>query len=494
VATTFKPPATQRVYDVCVLGGGVGGAAAGALLSRRGFRVLLIDDGAGGSTHADGGWSFPLAPSLLPSFHALPAAEALLAELGLASDAGRGQAPLSPDLQLLLPRHRLTLDRDRRALLGELAREWPAEAARLGSALETLAGAAAQGGLMLKAAPPLPPDGFFERRAVAKALRLAAREAGSERVSLESDPLAPLGDHPLAGALRALVHFLGRLDAPPSPLVLGRLAGVALGGLHHPLAGLTGLEEPLRRRITETRGEVLGSADAPALVESLQLDGRRLTTVRVSGMTDAWLARAFVVASPLRRVAERLPAGAAGKRVERALARLGTGRRLVARHLVLQGAARPPGLGDAAIWLDGMSPAESAVLLTLGPAHHAARPRAPASPPGTELLASAWTLSPAGEVATTAEARLAAALAQALPFHERHHLHRFSPPPHPWLGTVAGDPLHGLAGLPVRTPWKNAFLASGEVLPALGLEGELYAGLQAAAYVGALLGRKSRPR
>jgi hypothetical protein len=32
------------------------------------------------------------------------------------------------------------------------------------------------------------------------------------------------------------------------------------------------------------------------------------------------------------------------------------------------------------------------------------------------------------------------------------------------------------------------------VLPGLGLEGELFAGLQAAAHVGALLGVKGRPR
>jgi hypothetical protein len=93
-----------------------------------------------------------------------------------------------------------------------------------------------------------------------------------------------------------------------------------------------------------------------------------------------------------------------------------------------------------------------------------------------------------------ARARLDAALAQALPFHERHRLHQFAPPPCPWLLAVSGTAPLGLAGLPVRSPWTNAFLANGEVLPALGVEGELYAGLQAAAYIGALLGQKSRPR
>ncbi len=39
---TFKPPRTQRVYDVCVVGSQLGGVAAGALLARRGYRVLHV--------------------------------------------------------------------------------------------------------------------------------------------------------------------------------------------------------------------------------------------------------------------------------------------------------------------------------------------------------------------------------------------------------------------------------------------------------------------
>jgi hypothetical protein len=87
-----------------------------------------------------------------------------------------------------------------------------------------------------------------------------------------------------------------------------------------------------------------------------------------------------------------------------------------------------------------------------------------------------------------------AALGAALPFHERHLVHRAEPAPVAHgLRFEAAGPL-GTGGLPVRSPWRNAFLAGGEVLPGLGLEGELFAGLQAAAHAGALLGLKNRPR
>ena len=106
------PPSTQRAYDVCVVGSQLGGIAAGALLARRGFRVLHVDhDGLGGH-YEDHGWLLPHAPALLPSPRNLPASEAVLSELGLTPDLGRQLEACIPDLQLLLPRHRLDLSRD----------------------------------------------------------------------------------------------------------------------------------------------------------------------------------------------------------------------------------------------------------------------------------------------------------------------------------------------------------------------------------------------
>ncbi len=350
MATAFKPPVTQRVYDVCVLGGGVGGAAAGALLSRRGFRVLLIDPGGASPTVADGGWLFPAGPRLRPALRALPAAEALLTDLGLATDTARSLEPLHPALQVLLPRHRLELAPDAAALGRGLHREWPAEAAALGAGLARLATAAELGGALLKGAPPLPPAGLLDRWTLQRAIGRAAADTGIDRALLTGpSPLAPLDGSPLASALTALAGFLGRLDGPPSAFALARLAGVALGGLHHPVAGSGGMEEGLRRRISETRGEVLGTPAEPARIEAIGVDRGRLTTVRVAGTSDSWLARAFVIAAPLASVADRLPAEGRDGRLARALAAVRPGARLAARHLLLRADARPPGLGDAAL-------------------------------------------------------------------------------------------------------------------------------------------------
>jgi hypothetical protein len=54
--------------------------------------------------------------------------------------------------------------------------------------------------------------------------------------------------------------------------------------------------------------------------------------------------------------------------------------------------------------------------------------------------------------------------------------------PHP-LYEIDAERFLGVTGLAPRTPVKNLFLASREVLPGLGLEGEILAGVRAAAMV-----------
>lgn len=493
MANAFKPPATQRVYDACILGGGVGGAAAGALLARRGFRVLLLDTG-GRPPVSSGGWLLPPGPSSRSATRTMPAAEALLAEVGLSSDAARALEPLTPDLQLLLARHRLVLGREPAALSAELRREWPGQAAALLDAFAALASASEAGGQFLRAAPPLPPAGFLDGFALRKALKVGAAAARTSRDVITSrPPLGALAGHPLGAALTALTRFLGHLDGPPAPLALARLGGCAMRGLHRLAPGATPLEEALRRKVVETRGEVLGTPGHPVRVEGLGLEGGRITTVRLAGTTDGALARAYVLAAPVSWLLPLLPEAPSG-RVQKALARLHTGRRLSALHLVLRPEALPPGLGPAALVLAAGDDPDGAVLLEVSPAHREGKLIGPGHPPDPERLVSAWTLAAPGEGPDeAAAARLEAALAEALPFHDRHLVHRAGPFLAPHLLSV-DSPALGVAGLPVRSPWKNLLLGSSEVVPGLGLEGELYAGLQAAVQAAALLGAKEKPR
>jgi phytoene dehydrogenase-like protein len=510
LAQTFRPPATQRLYDVCIVGSQLGGVVAGALLARRGLRVLHVAHDDPGFHYVDHGYVLPFGPAVLPNPRHLPAAEAVLSELGLATDLSRALAPSDPDLQILLPRHRVDVSRDPASLRAELKREWPKQAERLEGALTTVGTLFDFAGFFLRAAPPLPPDGFGERRAVRKALRQASSAPGAPSVAVdEARPFRSLEDEELVRSLLAAHRFLTYLDGPASPLSLVRLLGGALRGTNRLPGGLGTLREMVRRRIAESRGELRGGPGEPALATGLELAGSRVEAVRLADSPDAHVARAFVIATDADRLRALLPAEVAGSRQAAVLGRVRVARQLVSVNLVVKHAALPPALGENVLALrdaaggDGL---DNAVFLQVLPARRDARKgpgeKASVSEVADERVVCASGFVPAGggEALRDAAARIRDAVADAIPFFERHLVAESAPvladasraalpPVHPLYESDADDRL-GVASLPVRGPWKNLFFAGREVVPGLGVEGEFYAGIQAAGHVAALLGRK----
>ncbi|HEY6002272.1 MAG TPA: NAD(P)-binding protein [Anaeromyxobacter sp.] len=512
MAQTFRPPATQRVYDVCVVGSQLGGVVAGALLARRGFRVLHVAHDDPGFHYVEHGYVLPFGPAVVPSPRHLPSAETVLAELGLATDFSRALAPSEPDLQLLLPRHRVDLSRETSVLRTELRREWPRDAEGLEAAFGTLGTLFDFAGFFLRAAPPLPPDGFGERRAVAKAVKLAASAPGApvEPVG-EARPFRGFEDHELARSLWVAHRFLTYLDGEASPLSLVRLLGGAFRGTNRLPGGVGTLREMVRRRIAESRGELRGGPGEPAVATGFEVDSGKVSAVRLADSPDAHVARAFVAATDAARLLALLPEGVREGKAGASLRRVQARRQLLSVNLVVKHAALPPALGENVLALreaDGGDGLDNAVFLQVLPARREARKGAGDKGATLETVADervvcASAFVPAGaeaEPLRTAAAHIREAVADAIPFFERHLVTESAPlladparaghrPSHPLYESDLDDRL-GVSALPVRGPWKNLFFAGREVVPGLGLEGELYAGIQAAGHVAALLGRK----
>ena len=504
MAQTFKPPTTQRIYDVCVLGSQLGGVVAGALLARRGFRVLQVALDDPGPGYVEGGYLLPWGPALVPAPQHLPSAEAVLVELGLATDLGRALEPCDPDIQVLLPRHRVDVTGDPALLARELRREWPADADRLGAAFAELSALFDRSGHFLRSAPPLPPSGLAERFALRKALSAAARAPGEPTDPIATTrPFRGLEEHELVRSLAAAHRLLGFLDGPPSPLSLVRLLGAAVRGTHHLAGGPGALREMVRRRIAESRGEVHGGPGETG-ASALVLEGSRLAAVRLAGSPNAYVARAFVLGADGASLRRLLPPDAARSRFASLLGKVRARRRLLTLNLVVKQAALPPALGPSAVVLrdpSGGQDPEGALFLHVEPARRQAT-RGAIEPAPDERVVCASTFVPAQangpEALAAASAALRAAAADAIPFFERHLVAESlaarqageqASPHHPLYETDL-DPALGLSALPVRAPFKNAFFAGREVLPGLGVEGEFYAGIQAAGHVAALLGRK----
>jgi phytoene dehydrogenase-like protein len=496
VVQPLRPPTAQRLYDVCVVGSQLGGAVAGALLGRRGYRVLHVDHDGSGGPYEDGGYLLPWAPAILPPLRLLPAAETVLAELGFTADLGRALEPASPPLQLLLPRNRLDLPAEPGARAAEIRREFPAEADRLEAALAELARQFDGAAPVLKAHPPLPPDGFGERRALGKALKLAGSAPGTS-ADLAADPFGALDDHPFTRALRFAALALGHRDGPPAPLATARLVGAALRGTFRIAGGYEGLRDVLRRKIADARGELLGADGAPARVDGLDVDGARVAQVRVQGSPHAFGARVFVVATAGAGFARMLPEGL-DRKLD--LAAVRPTRRAVAVNLVVKAAALPPALGESVV---ALGEGDEALLLQVLPARRDGRKgTAGELVPDERIVAAAcFTAAGSGAEEVLREARRTReALAELIPFFDRHLVRESVPAlaapaerrawfvAHP-LYELAGDAALGVAGLPVRA-LKNVVFAGREVVPGLGVEGEFHAGLQAAAAAQALLGRR----
>jgi phytoene dehydrogenase-like protein len=509
LAKIFRPPETHRVYDVCVIGSQLGGAVAGAMLARHGYRVLQIDHEGTGPVYEDGGYLLPFAPTLFPSLRAVPAAHTVLTDLGLATDAARLQEPLSPDLQILLPRNRIDMHRDAAQRESELRREWPAESERLLAALARAKVFFDASSAFMKMQPPLPPDGFGERRTVSKAMRQAMSAFPSLEAGIgEESPLAGIAGHPLATAFDAFCRFLTYVSGEPAPFGMARLVGAVLQGMYRLPGGIGALREACRKKIAESRGELLGDNE-PVAVQSLDVSGGRIVSVRIVGSPDAHVARAFVAATDGPTLLRLLPSSERNGKLSRSLERIRVKQQLLTLNLVVKEDALPPGLGETVLALHDSRTADAlgnAILIQVLPVRRGTTRGPGEVVPGERLLsvgafvsAEAWDKGDAQILDLVA--RMRAALAETVPFFERHLITQsvpalaqeraggLRPMIHP-LYDPGPDSVLGVTGLPAQAPYKNLFFASREVVPGLGLEGEFHAGFQAANLVEGLLGKK----
>jgi phytoene dehydrogenase-like protein len=472
-----------------VLGTQVGGTVAGALLAKRGYRVLQIDCEGQGASYSNQGYLLPYNPAMLPSPKHMPAAETVLTELGIAADLARTFDAVASDVQLLYPRHRLELSRDANRLSEELSREFGPDCERLLASLSSTAAESDRTDAFFRAPPPLPPEGFFERRAVRKAAAACAPVREQDTV------LCALDDHPLGSALRALTRFLVHLDdAGATGVARTRPLSQLLRGAHRFPGGTPGLRDVLRQRMEELGADCVGGARDPTVVEELSFEGSRLCGVKLASGPGVIRAAIVLAAMDIRGVAHLVPPKAKRGRLSQLFESVRARSSLLTLNLVVRAEGVPVGLGELALLLpddDALGP----VLLEVLAAKRAGGDGGPAA----KILCAAAFVPARDEDA--GEDRLRALL-QGLeervrsiaPFLDRHLLARSCPRldarntrsdrslAHPHL-EIAFEPTLGITGLPQRTGCKNLFLTSREVLPGLGLEGEFIAGQRAAAMV-----------
>ncbi len=464
-------------YDVVVIGSDLGATVAGAVLSQQGFRVLVAGVPRK-ERYEIGPYVLPRSPLCL-TYPDSAIFKRIFGDLNLLQLVRRRIEPNRPAYQVILPNHRI--DVDAQFLADELAREMPdvtvqpllERSSNLCSALESL----------LAEDPPLPPEGFWERREIT---RLSAKLPLGE-IDLDS-PLPP--EH-LFRLLRRLPALFALDDASPSTLAIARAFDLHLRGTYRIDGGRESLRSLLFDRIEAHSGEIRAELEP----KSIEIKRGKVAGVSFSGRGQSVGCSNVICGLPARTVMNMLEGDRPPKRLVESAAREPSHYRY-RLQVVAPLEAIPPPLARLSFSVrDPSAPLERANALAI---HFA-------DGYGQHAVVSVEALQPAGELRPESLAALRQSMRQHLleifPFIEQHIVLEHSPhdgqPPtsiEQWEAppSVPMDAVwrfdapnsearaFGVSGVHSTTGIKKLYLASRQVLPALGLEGELKAGWNAA--------------
>lgn len=473
-------------YDVVVVGTQLGSLAAGALLSRRGFRVLVLGHEELSGTYAHGDVRLPRAPFTVVGAEA-PPLRRILQELALSQLFRRRAREQDPLFQVVLPRHRVDVFAAGEELSRELTREFP-EVARQ---IEAFYGAVTRhnGDLDRVFEKDLvwPPDSFFERRELSR----AAAQSPFGRDGLAGDPLADLPEgHPFRLFVLAQARFAGCLDPRAlSPLALTRIHGAWMRGTLAPEGGLDGF----RRLLFEKVGMHSGEVRERERVEGLVFKGGRVTGVRVAGQDEVAGCNFVVWGGSVASLVALLPPEALPRKAAERIATMSITMRRHVLNVVIDRDGLPVGMGrDLFSVLDAQAPMAGYNLLHL---------QVDSPPDAAHHVLTVQTLLPADQTATPSflagyRELVLEHLRVLVPFLDEHALLIDSPcDDRPLEDLVAKttawpedralrgvdrmEPIWatsepgalGITGLPNRIGPKNVLLAGRETVPGLAFEG-----------------------
>jgi len=485
---------SRHVYDAIVVGGQLAGAVAAALLAKQGHRVMLVEHDGLGPGYEHSGYLLPYAPFVSPSMKAMPVMDEVLTELGLNTAASRAFRPHVPELQLVLPEHRFDLPANEARRAAELARALGADRARaLGAAVSALIGFHEGSDAFFREPElELPPDGMMESWGVKGLIK---------RHPQLSAPLPVQGDEPALRLFRKLAPFLTYQAEPQHPLAQGRALSQVLGSPERYPGGREGLRELFNRKLQDLGGDLLTREGGESFIaEQLAFDGGSAAGVKLLQSEMVYRAQAVVAATDSDALRRLIPEKKKQRKLTEALEWSTIKQFLFTVNWVIRETGLPRGMGELVLCATGDD------LDPLLIQQHAARKAGGKEDEALRVLTAAAFVPQSardlGEqhLAALAE-RIGAHLEALMPF-SRQHLVLASAPylhagglrgsrllPHP-LFQIESEALLGVEGLSQRTPVKNLFLANREVLPGLGLEGELLAGRRAARLVQGLTKKK----
>lgn len=472
----------SKHHDVIVVGGGLSATIAAALLAKRGFRGLLIDQGELSVTEGDTLFD------LIPSEEGSAAMRIVHGELAVREDLRIKVEPVDPLLQVIFWDARLDLSADPTRFNEELRRRLQSDAEVFARLAGPMGEADLEAGEMIAAAGELPPTGFFAKRSFASTLRKHGAVLQSVK---ESESFTP-DDGPLWELMLGLLPFLSHLDCRrPGQASVARFARI----LCRLLRGMSRFSDGRSLRslfvdLAERKGFTVERGAAATIEKeskkfSLQLSGRR-DRISCDYLVDA--------------SADLSGLDVLTKKKKDLLLLLQAAKPTGWLHgfgLDVDDDVLPPGLAPNVLLLNGRKDPsrfdqtdpeseDRPIFVTVKPTGEK-RSRLLTTHPLTSARAHSQRIE-------QIETMLRARLARVIPFLDRGH-----PEPvhvemsHP-LFRADLDEEAGLLGVPFRTGEKNIFLGGPAVLPGLGVEGAYLSALQAADAIDTVARKTKHPK
>jgi hypothetical protein len=450
--------AHAHYFDFVIAGDGIGGLYAGLLLARAGARVAVLGQiGDLPPTEPQFGPVVRVRP-----LHGAPSLFYHLLEAGLAHEGTANLfVPRPPGFQLLGPELRLDITAAE-DLKAELARERP----DLERSAEALQGSLDRFGFELDAPladTPLPARGFFESRAVKKGFGKLDRSLPREL--LDSD-IAPLLRGPaLASGSATLSGDLGVAEMR------------AAARWRDADATLLGGRRALARHLAALCSRHNAKVELEARVRELDLKGWKVDAV-IHSAGQPYGCGSLIVSRDADQLAALVTEdGKVRRGLDEYAAQAKPANVVAGVRLRLPPKALPSPLRDRAILApkDPVAPGAGLIAIAVDTQKNGERLLcAAAAIPGDALPAPS-------ALKAIAEATLDR-LEDAIPFLRENLIGAAEP--FAGLTYSFADPGDiGVEGLDPKTPLSNGWLVSRQILPGLGLEGELLAGRRIASWL-----------
>ena len=475
-------------YDVVCVGTELASLLAGALLAKRGFRVLLVSQNERPPTYAaTDQLRFPREP-----FHFLPATspvvKRILSELALQQQFRRHVVQLDPAFQLCLPNHRFDVARAPEILAREVGREFPEVSRPVADFLRGSEAHQRQLDAVLERDLMWPPGTLLERRKFARAT--SSLPFGKRGAAL--DPLAEFPEqHPFRLAVELPARFSDGMDPDhPSGLRLSRLFGAWREGA----VALDGGYETLRDLLEETIENHGGAIRQPERVDRVRVRRGTVTGVRLAASGEEIGAAWVLMGAPLRDMLSWIPDRSPFEELFEKIGEPVVRYYRYTLNLRVRPDAVPVGMAENVFFVrDPRRPlvAANALRIQTAPVREDGRRHL-----CVEALVPRRGIEDSSTFAASMRERVVASLGELMPclgdnleLMDSPHDGRGAQDiegkmsltsPEPWhrgpstMRAIHGYPVSrglGVCAVPVRSPLKHLLMCNDQVVPGLGLEG-----------------------